>query len=137
MSQQQILTDISGIEFRIKYIDYIVQFSFQIKMYSLVCNKMISKKVPLGTIPKSYRKKVTEGDKIDSPNTQIHDMVQLTFLAGYRYLKLSWLKQFYGPKSSPTSAIIRSCTCSPHMSKISHLNSNRNINIIIQFSLQI
>ena len=36
----------------------------------------------VGTVPKSNRK-ITERDTIDTPNTQIHDM--LTFLAWYRH----------------------------------------------------
>jgi hypothetical protein len=75
----------------------------------------------VGTISKSNIK--PEGDKIDTPNIQIHDHL-ITFLAWHRYFNKKWqgyVKLVLLAQTTPLSEMMWSCKYFLHVSNISTL----------------
>ena len=84
-------------------------------------NKMINKKYhTVGTVPKSNRK-IVERCKIETPNTQIHDLSLSWFIIDTS-IKKKWVKLVLCDQNSHLSEIVESWKCFPIASKMPTLH---------------
>ena len=82
------------------------------------------------TIPKSNIK-IVKRSKIDITNTQIHDG-SCSWLGTGTSIKSGWIKLVVCAQTPPLSEMMPSCTCFPHVSKMSTLTYNRANSVIIK-----